>query len=386
MDYEIVQASFLDELNKIAEANENHAPLAQKVKERLSQSRPFNLAEEVGQVAGHGHRAVENLAHKIRNSSVVDSFRAGHARTYGNKAVEPEKSAAAVSFAKEKGLGRVKQLFTGERAKNLGQRLTHLNTTRDEAVARAAQNAYQKDPKNFNRVIEAASHMNEALHKTQKNLTAERSAVTAARGTAGVTTAGGLLYAAARSVNNKKKRLSEGEDPEKTAAELTETGREHIKAKNFALSAKQSDTGKPAYPIHDKAHAANALARVKQFGSPAEKREVYKDVAKKFPELAARSDVPAVKARAKEAGVLQNVRQALTSPKGEHAVELAGLGVLAVPGLDTLQAKLRSRHDQDPHGWEKKRLLGEGAHAALDVGGLGILAAPELHKLLTHKG
>jgi len=87
----------------------------------------------------------------------------------------------------------------------------------------------------------------------------------------------------------------------KIASELTPAGREHIKAKNFALSAKQSDTGKPAYPIHDKEHAANALARVKQFGSPSEKSEVYKDVARKFPELAARSDVSAVRGRVKEA-------------------------------------------------------------------------------------
>ena len=85
----------------------------------------------------------------------------------------------------------------------------------------------------------------------------------------------------------------------KIAKELTTEGREHIKSKNFALNAKQSDTGKPAYPIHDKAHAANALARVKQFGSPKEKSEVYKDVARKFPELAARSDVKAVRDRVK---------------------------------------------------------------------------------------
>ena len=86
----------------------------------------------------------------------------------------------------------------------------------------------------------------------------------------------------------------------KTAADLTTAGREQIANKNFALSAKQSDTGKPAYPIHDKAHAANALARVKQYGTPAEKAEVYKDVARKFPELAARSSVPSVKAKVKE--------------------------------------------------------------------------------------
>jgi bacterioferritin len=87
---------------------------------------------------------------------------------------------------------------------------------------------------------------------------------------------------------------------DKTGSDLTTAGREQIANKNFALSAKQSDTGKPAYPIHDKAHAANALARVKQHGTPAEKAEVYKDVARKFPELAARSSVPSVQAKVKE--------------------------------------------------------------------------------------
>ena len=81
----------------------------------------------------------------------------------------------------------------------------------------------------------------------------------------------------------------------KEAAELTEAARDKIAPKNFALSAKQSDTGAPKYPIEDKAHAANALARVKQHGTPAEKSEVYKDVAAKFPELAHRSSVEAVR-------------------------------------------------------------------------------------------
>lgn len=85
----------------------------------------------------------------------------------------------------------------------------------------------------------------------------------------------------------------------KAAADLTAASRDQIAKKNFALSAKQSNTGKPAYPIHDKAHAANALARVKQHGSPAEKSEVYKDVARKFPELASKSSVPALKAKEK---------------------------------------------------------------------------------------
>lgn len=264
--------------------------------------------------------------------------------------------------------------------------------------------------------------------------------------------------AAGRGYTALKKKVLGKSDQEKTSADLTTSGREHIKAKNFALTAKQSDTGKPAYPIHDKAHAANALARVKQHGTPAQQSEVYKDVARRYPELAARSDVPALKAKAKHAehkmtpakelafynkhphlspalhGGLGTVAGAafgaLTAPKdkrleyaamhglaggaggfagahfGQHirkkhleemlehkkkkagvleklrpeAAELAGLGVLAVPGLDTLQAKIRSR--KNPHEWEKKRLMGEGTHAALDVGGLGILGADTVRKAL----
>ena len=159
---------------------------------------------------------------------------------------------------------------------------------------------------------------------------------------------------------------------QKIAADLNTSGREHIKAKNFALTPRQSDTGKPAYPIHDKAHAANALARVKQHGTPAQQSEVYKDVARRYPELAARSDVPALKAKAKHAGSLSKLRP--------EAAELAGLGVLAVPGLDTVQAKIRSR--KNPHDWEKKRLMGEGTHAALDVAGLGVLGADTVRKAL----
>lgn len=87
----------------------------------------------------------------------------------------------------------------------------------------------------------------------------------------------------------------------------------------------------------------------------------------------------------KSAGLLSAVRglpsaiSAMPQAKRTAANEVAGLGVLAVPGLDTLQSKVRARlaGDKTEHGAEKRRLLGEGAHAALDVGGLGMLAAPE---------
>lgn len=49
--------------------------------------------------------------------------------------------------------------------------------------------------------------------------------------------------------------------------------------------------GKGKYPIPDLAHARNALARVQQHGSPAEKQMVKSAVKRKYPGLAKRSSV-----------------------------------------------------------------------------------------------
>jgi hypothetical protein len=62
-------------------------------------------------------------------------------------------------------------------------------------------------------------------------------------------------------------------------AKLTSKSRNDLPKSDFALP------GKRAYPIEDKAHAANAKARVSQYGSPAEKAKVSAAVKKKFPGL-----------------------------------------------------------------------------------------------------
>ena len=67
---------------------------------------------------------------------------------------------------------------------------------------------------------------------------------------------------------------------EKEAKVLTTLGRKHIKEDNFALPDKR-------YPIHDKAHARNALARVAQFGTPEEQAKVKAAVHAKFPDMGA---------------------------------------------------------------------------------------------------
>ena len=71
----------------------------------------------------------------------------------------------------------------------------------------------------------------------------------------------------------------------KESAKLQAGQREKIKTKNFAIPSTKS------YPLTDLAHARNALVRVRQFGSPSEKSQVYSAVTKKYPALATRSSV-----------------------------------------------------------------------------------------------
>jgi len=55
--------------------------------------------------------------------------------------------------------------------------------------------------------------------------------------------------------------------------------RKKLSKKSFALP------GKRKYPIPDKAHARNALARVAQHGTPAEQKKVETAVKKRYPSL-----------------------------------------------------------------------------------------------------
>lgn len=76
-------------------------------------------------------------------------------------------------------------------------------------------------------------------------------------------------------VHEKYKSLATGGDV------LTEAKRNKIPTKEFAVP------GERKYPIENIAHARNALARVAQFGSPAEQAQVRKAVAARYPSLMA---------------------------------------------------------------------------------------------------
>jgi hypothetical protein len=63
------------------------------------------------------------------------------------------------------------------------------------------------------------------------------------------------------------------------AKTLSTKDRKKLKKKSFALP------GKRKYPIPDKSHARNALARVAQNGTRAEQKKVRAAVTKRFPSL-----------------------------------------------------------------------------------------------------
>ena len=76
-------------------------------------------------------------------------------------------------------------------------------------------------------------------------------------------------------------------------AQLTARARKRIPAKSFAIPGRAKSAKAKAksgnYPIHDLAHARNALARVSQHGSPSERSRVRAAVYRKYPGLKKRA-------------------------------------------------------------------------------------------------
>jgi len=68
-------------------------------------------------------------------------------------------------------------------------------------------------------------------------------------------------------------------------ARLSSRQKAKLPKKSFAVKTKSGYGGKGKYPIPDKAHARNALARVSQHGSSEEKAKVRAAVKRKFPSI-----------------------------------------------------------------------------------------------------
>lgn len=75
-------------------------------------------------------------------------------------------------------------------------------------------------------------------------------------------------------------RWSATDDPGyKSGGRITAEARRELPKSDFAVP------GRRAYPVDTAGRARNALARVSQFGSPAEKREVRAKVARRYPDI-----------------------------------------------------------------------------------------------------
>jgi hypothetical protein len=71
-------------------------------------------------------------------------------------------------------------------------------------------------------------------------------------------------------------------------ARLTAKDRQRLPSSSFALPGKgegKGGKGSGSYPIPDRSHAANALARVSQHGSSSEKARVRAKVHAKYPDM-----------------------------------------------------------------------------------------------------
>lgn len=71
----------------------------------------------------------------------------------------------------------------------------------------------------------------------------------------------------------------------KIAKDLSAATRADLPKGDFAVPAKKSNTGKPAYPIPDAQHARSALGFAKMHGDTADYAKVKAKVDKKFPGL-----------------------------------------------------------------------------------------------------
>lgn len=163
----------------------------------------------------------------------------------------------------------------------------------------------------------------------------------------------------------------------KTAA-LTTEARNDLPKKDFAVPASKSNTGSKAYPIPDEQHARSALGFAKMHGDTSDYARVRAKVQARFPHML----------KGKEAAVAEAIRGAMSGEAGKHITELAGLGLLAAPSMDQLQAHVRAATagQYDKEGVKQREFLPAVSHPLAEAGGLGILMAPEVKDLLHLRG
>lgn len=158
----------------------------------------------------------------------------------------------------------------------------HALATRSPGVKAIGKLLSGGDPK-------AAKDVSKALVKTVKGGPVSHAIRGGVKGLLGGAVIGGGLYALRRHLKKRKEQM------QKKGGVMSQERREDLPSKAFAVPASKAEKigvegeikgeAKGKYPIPDLKHARNALARVSQHGTPAEREAVRKKVYAKFPEL-----------------------------------------------------------------------------------------------------
>lgn len=137
-----------------------------------------------------------------------------------------------------------------------------------------------------------------------------------------------------------------GYEYEKIGKQLTARGRKQIKGKNFALPGGR-------YPIHDKAHARNALSRVAQHGTPEEQAQVRAAVAAKYP------GIGKPKKMKKTAGPIaegvKGLGRKLLRSRGSQATQIVGKRARVPRGTPSRGTPVYSGPELLPRGPQRTR-------------------------------
>jgi hypothetical protein len=193
--------------------------------------------------------------------------------------------------------------------------------------------------------------------------------------TAGDTTGRGLVNAGNLAAQKAQQFMPKAASA-KLAAELNAETRADVPKQDFAVSAKKSNTGKAAYPIPDRQHAESALGFSKMHGDTADYERVRAKVKKLYPDMI----------KEKAASVSESVGKGLGGriggflEKHHEGADLAGLGILAAPGIYDLGHQAKNAITG------KKVDKGEVARAGIETAGLGTLAAPGIAKMMRGAG
>lgn len=307
-----------------------------------------NLHREAGAIAG------KRLATESAKVTGARAAAGGVAALgAGGLAAHKEQPKTAGATDKAKGLGRVGQLLSGSRTRALKDHAKDLHFAADQIHPSGLMHKTEE---------RVRGRLRGAAHTAAEDAAKEHGSVTKTRLGAGA--AGAAVGGAAIAAHKSKE--------EKTAADLTPEARSELPKKDFAVSAKKSNTGEKAYPIPDRRHAASALGFAKMHGDSTDLAAVRAKIQAKYPDMlqgktAMRADV--MTAFAKESGALMS---SLANGPLSHKMEIGGLGILAAPVAHDLYKSVKAK--------DKGGIASSGA----ELGGLGVLAAPAIAALRHH--